>query len=234
MCAETKKSYNFLYGQSYLLSLGIKLEFLDEFESLFIVKSKNRIQVKRDYRFQTQCIIDISEKMGFLYLALDYIKLLAFNERLIKYHLYNFVYNCKVCLDSMAVLLNYQLNLGFKGGKRDFRIVEFRRALENKSVCLKDFSKKFGRWCDAIIEFRDRIIHRIGVPIFKTAAGHPVEEWKPALPLCIPKKAISLIDLIDKKVEVIEIITFCKDNVEIMMNIAKIALSEIYKNVKNN
>jgi len=202
MCAEAKTPYNFLYGQSYLLNLGIKLECLDELERLFIVKSENRFQVKREYRFQTQCIIDISEKIGFLYLALDYIKLLAFNarnERLVKYHSYNFIYSCKACLDSIAVLLNDQLGLGFKGGERDFRIGEFRRTLEKESVFFKDFSTKFGRWSDAIIEFRDRIIHRIGVPIFTIAAGPPTEEWKPSLPLRIPKKAISVLDVIGKK-----------------------------------
>ena len=234
MCAQTKKTYNFLYGQSYLLNLGIELKFLDELESLFIVKKEKRIQFRRDYRVQTQCVMDISEKIGFLYLALDYIKQLegkgGYNFRLIKYHFYNFVYDCKACLDSIAVLLNHQLNLGFKGGKRDFREGKFRRALERKSTFFKDFSSKFGSWCDAVIEYRDRIIHQIGVPVFQAAAGHPDEAWKPSLPHCIPKKAISSIDIYivsGKKLEYVEIVSFCEDSVKKIMDIAEMAFSEV-------
>jgi len=238
MCAQIKKPSNFLYGQSFLPNLGIELKFLDEFESFFIIKKEKGIQVKREYSVQTQCVIDISEKIGFLYLALDYIKQLegkGGQVKLIKYHFYNFVYYCKACLDSIAVLLNHQLNLGFKGGERDFRKVKFRQALETKSTFFKDFSSKFGSWCDAIIEYRKRIIHQIGVPVWTEAAGHPDEAWKPSLPQCIPKRAVSLIDLISReKCEGVEIIFFCQDNIKKIMDTAEMAFSEIYENIRSN
>ena len=246
MCAQTEKP-SLLYGQSYLHNLGIELKFLDELESLFIIKKAlPRIQVRRDYRVQTQCVIDISEKIGFLYLALDYIKQLEgrgerYNWRLIKYHFYNFVYDCKACLDSIAVLLNHQLNLGFKGGKRDFREGKFRGALETKSKFFKDFSSKFGSWCDAVIEYRDRIIHQIGVPVFKVPEVYPYAVWNEramaTLPYCIPKKAISFIKLMSMraseraKLEHVEIVTFCEENVKKIMDIAEMALSEIYDSI---
>jgi len=241
MCAQTKKPYNFLYGQSYLLNLGIELKFLDELESVFIVKREKQIDVRRDYRVQTLGVMDISEKIGFLYLALDYIKQLegkgGYNFKLIKYHFYNFVYDCKACLDSIAVLLNHQLNLGFKGGKRDFRKTKFRRALETKSKFLKDFSNKFGGWCDAVIEYRDRIIHQIGVPVFQAGAGDPEKLWKPSLPHCIPKEAISAIEFLPrahKKLEYVEIVIFCEDSIKKIMDVAEMALSEVYDNVESN
>lgn len=237
MCAQTGKP-SFLYGQSYLQNLGIELKFLDELENLFIRRSKEKIHVRRDYRVQTECIIDISEKIGFLYLALDYVKQLD-SEILIKYHFYNFVYDCKACLDSIAVLLNHQLNLGFKGGERDFRHGKFCRALETRSTYLKDFSSKFGSWCNAIIEFRKRIIHQIGVFVFQQAAlggSPPTEEVlmrKPFLPYCVPRRAISLIERVygGKTVESVEIVTFCQDNIKKIMDITEIALSEVYDSI---
>jgi hypothetical protein len=238
MCARSEKPYyNFLYGESYLLNLGTKLKFLDELESLFIVKKEKQVLVRRNYRIQTQCVTDISEKIGFLYLALDYIKQLegkgGYSSRLIKYHFYNFVYGCKACLDSIAVLLNQQLNLGFKGGDRDLRRKNFRLALETKSTFFKDFSSKFGSWCDAVVAYRDRIIHQIGVPVFQATAGHPDEAWKPSLPHCIPKRAISYVDFLsDIKVEYVEIVTFCQDSVKNIMSIAENALAEIYDNIR--
>ena len=247
MCPQTKKPYNLLYGQSYLQKLGIELKFLDELESLFIIKEAlPRFRVRSNYRVQTQCVIDISEKIGFLYLALDYIKQLEgegkrYNWRLIKYHFYNFVYDCKACLDSIAVLLNHQLNLGFKGGNRDFRKTEFRRALEKKSTFFKDFSSKFSSWCDGIIEYRDRIIHQIGVGVFQVPEVYPHAVWNErataSLPYCIDKKAISFIERMSMdfseiaKVGHVEIVTFCEEAVKNTMDIAEMALSEIYNNI---
>ena len=244
MCAQTKKPFNFLYGQSYLHNLGIELKLLDELESLFIIEKEDaQIQVRHDYRVQTQCVIDISEKIGFLYLALDYIKQLEVKgdymptHRLIKYHFYNFVYDCKACLDSIAVLLNHQLDLGFKGGNRDFRKMKFRRALEKKSAFFKDFSSKFGSWCDAVIEYRDRIMHRIGVSVFKVWRG---ERTTATLRYRILKKAISFIEEMSMgtreraKLEHVEIVTFCEESVKKIIDIAEMALSEIYNNIRFN
>jgi len=61
MCTQPKKLYNFLYGQSYLLNLGIELKLLDELESLFIIKKEKQIRFRRDYKVQTQCIMDICD-----------------------------------------------------------------------------------------------------------------------------------------------------------------------------
>jgi len=235
MDEQAKKPYNILYGESYLLNLGIELKFLDKLENIFFVRKEKSILFKKDYAVQAQCISDISEKIGFLHLALNYIRQLQskqYSTRLTKYHFYNFVYDCKACLDSIAVLLNHQLGLGFEGGKRDFRFGNFRGKLEEKSKFFKDFSSRFGHWCDDIIEYRKRIIHQIGVPVLQVAAGHPDEAWKPSLPLCIPKEAISVIDLaLGKKCEPMEIITFCQDCIKKMMDIAEIALREVHENI---
>ena len=229
------EAYNILYGQSYLLNLGIKLKFLDEFESLFVVKGEKRIHHLPDYRVQTECVMDISEKIGLLYLAFDYIKgceHAPYSSRLIKYHFYSFVFNCKACLDSMAVLLNHQLKLGFKGGKRDFRNGQFRQVIETKTTFLKDFSNRFGSWCDGIIAYRDRIIHQIGVPIFKAGAGPPEELWSSS-PYCIPKKPKSLIHIVKrtKKLEYVEILPFCQNSIKKVMEIAEMTFSEVHENI---
>lgn len=231
-----KDKYNILYGQSYLLNLGIKLKYLDELESHFVNRTKKGILIKRDFRFQTQCVTDISEKIGFLHLSLDYIKQYegkgGFNFRSIKYHFYNFVYNCKACLDSIAVLLNHQLNLGFKGGNRDFRKSIFINKLQAKSGYFKDFKSRFGKWCENIIDYRDRIIHTIGVPVFKAGPGHPSKGWKPYLKHFVPKKAISFMDIKPGvPLERVEIITFCNETIEKMMDIVERALTEVYKNI---
>lgn len=225
--------YKILYGQSYLLNLGIKLKFLEEFESLFIVKDEKRIHYLPDYKVQTECIMDISEKIGFLYLALDYIKGCEHehNSRLTKYHFYTFVFNCKACLDSMAVLLNHQLKLGFKGGKRDFRNGQFRQAIETKSTFLRDFSNRFGSWCEGIINYRDRIIHQIGVPVFITGPGPP--EKLGAFSYCVPKKPKSQIDIVKrtKKLDHVEILPFCRNSIKRIMEIAEITFSEVHENI---
>lgn len=235
MDEHRQKAYNVLYGESYLLNLGIEFKFLDKLENLFVIKKERSFLFRKDYAVQAQCIIDISEKIGFLHLALDYIRQLEgkqYSTRLTKYHFYNFVYDCKACLDSIAVLLNHQLRLGFRGGKRDFRFDNFRRKLE-KGKFFQDFSSRFGHWCDEIIEYRKRIIHQIGVPVFQVGAGHPDETWKPSLPLCIPKEAISSIDIaLGKKFEPIQITTFCQDSIKKIMDIAEITLREIHENIR--
>jgi hypothetical protein len=136
------------------------------------------------------------------------------------------------------VLLNHQLNLGFKGGKRDFRHGRFCRALKTKSTYFKDFSSNFGSWCDAVVAYRDSIIHQIGVPVFQEASfgGAPPEEVikrKPSPPYCVPKRAIPMIDMLDKKVETVEIITFCQDSIKKIMDITGMALAEIYDSIKS-
>lgn len=235
MSKKTTKRYNFLYGQSYLLNLGIEFKFLDELESLFIVKSeKLGFLLRKKYRLQADGITDITEKIGFLFLAIDYIKRLEGKDqvRLIKYHFYNFVYDCKACLDSIAVVLNHQLKLGFKGGERDFRHWKFREALKTSSRFFKDFSKRFGKWCDNIVEYRDRIIHQVGVPVFQVGAGHPNETWKPSLPQCIPRQPISVYDISSgMKPDPIEIVSFCEKSIKKTMEIAGITMSEIYSNI---
>ena len=132
----------------------------------------------------------------------------------------------------MAVLLNHQLKLGFKGGKRDFRNGQFRQVIETKSTFLKDFSNKFSSWCDGIIAYRDRIIHQIGVPIFKAGAGAAEELWS-SLPYCIPKKPKSLVDITKrtKKLEYVEILPFCQNSIKKVMEIAEMTFSEVYENI---
>ncbi len=182
--------------------------------------------------------MDISEKMGLLYLALDYIKgceHAPYSSRLVKYHFYSFVFNCKACLDSMAVLLNNQLKLGFKGGKRDFRNGQFRQVMEIKSKFLKGFTNRFGSWCDNIITYRDRIIHQIGVPVFKAGAGPSEESWHAyaSMPYCIPKKPKSVIDIAKrtKKLGYVEILPFCQNSIKKVMEIAEMTFSEVHENI---
>jgi hypothetical protein len=131
--------------------------------------------------------------------------------------------------------LNHQLALGFKGGSRDFRKMKFRSGLKNKSVFFKDFTSKFGTWCDETISYRDRIIHQVGVPVFTVGKGPPEKMWRPSLPHHIPKRATPAFEHTPgKKMPYIDVLGFCEQAISKTMAIVELCLSEIYHNIRSN
>ena len=239
-----KKTYNFLYSQSYLLTLGIKMKYLDELEVLLVPREENKPMFRKGYMQQTQGIMDICEKIGFLHLALEYmveIEEKGAGQRLAKYHFYNFIYHCKACLDSIAVLLNHQLNLGFSGGKIDFRNMSFVQKLQQIGVFTKDFWKKFGQWITRIIDYRDAIIHRVSVPVLFVGNGPPSHISLPHS-YYVPKKPYSIVKLVapswfslpkEKRTKFfLKIRDFCEQSIENIVKIAEMAFAEVYEKVK--
>lgn len=223
------------------------MKYLDELEVLFVPREENKPMFRREYRQQAQGIIDICEKIGFLHLALEYIVEIeekGAGQRLAKYHFYNFIYNCKACLDSIAVLLNHQLNLGFSGGKVDFRNMSFVLKLQQAGVFTKDVWKKFGQWIARIIEYRDAIIHRVGVPVLFVGNGPPPSYINPPHSYYVPKKPYSIVKLVNRSwfslpkerrtKFFLKIRDFCERSIENITKIAEMAFAEVYEKVADH
>ena len=65
----------------------------------------------------------------------------------------------KSALDSMAVFLTDKLGLDWKGGKRDFKWLEFRQSVSKKDMFLKHKIKKLEPWFIELQGIRDEWIH---------------------------------------------------------------------------
>lgn len=131
-------------------------------------------------------ISDLLEKLGFLYFARDQIKNIE-NSRphwepigvmSVKYHVYNFIFDCKAFLDALAGLLNYHFNLGFREGSRlDFNKREFRQKLASTNAELSRAIEKHLEWIRELSDWRIKLIHRHGILVFG-----PFTEYRYSLP----------------------------------------------------
>lgn len=221
------------------------MKYLDELEALLVPREDNKPMFRKEYKQQTQQIMDICEKIGFLHLALAYIIEIeekGAGQRLAKYHFYNFIYYSKACLDSIAVLLNYQLNLGFGGGKRDFRNMSFVQKLQQIGLFTKDIWNKFGQWITSIIIYRDAIIHRLSVPVLFVGNGYPPSHIRLPHSYYVPKRPYPLVKLVspswfsmpkEKRTEFfLKIRDTCEQGIENITKIAEIAFAEVYEKLK--
>ena len=135
---------------------------------------------KDQFRTSHDLIIDICEKLGFLWLAADEIEHLQSKCELIdgtnwyylecgrvKYHLYNCIFNSKAVSDSVSVLLNDIFALGYVAGKIDFiKESKFRRDLIQESDKLGHLWREHATWFGKLARFRDALIHRQSFPVF--------------------------------------------------------------------
>jgi hypothetical protein len=89
----------------------------------------------------------------------------------------------KASLDTMAVILNTVFSLGFNRGEIDFAKGIFARKLEESLYRFKRFSKTYGDWIRTIVEYRDAIIHKKSIDVYKWAlVKGPVPFLIPARP----------------------------------------------------
>lgn len=120
------------------------------------------------------CISDSLEKLGFLYFARDQIKNIE-NSRprwepisviSVKYHIYNFIFDCKAFLDALGSLLNYHFNLGLSKGDIDFNKSKFRQILASKNMELSKAIEEHLKWIKELSDWRIKLIHRQGILVF--------------------------------------------------------------------
>lgn len=177
-----------LYGQSLLRQTNIKLKYLDEIATNIMKPEidEENIQTKMEFLDVNlnaviySSIIDISEKLGFLFFSWnqitdfenhrDYFEDMPYQRMfspLIKFHLYNFIYNAKAVLDSISVLLNDLYKLGFSGGDRDLaRNTKFRSKVFNKNRTIKRLYEINEDRFNTLLKYRDAVIHRKSIMVF--------------------------------------------------------------------
>ena len=119
---------------------------------------------------------DLSEKIGFMHLSYDLARNVVRKEHTHQirskfdneqYYFCNFVVYTKASLDTMAVILNTVFSLGFNRGEIDFAKGIFVRRLEDSLYRFKRFSKTYGAWIQRIVEYRDAIIHKKSIDVYK-------------------------------------------------------------------
>ena len=176
-----------LYGQSMLRYAELRLSHLDNlakilFETEIRIAEEglfNAPKPKHGYEGYVDMIIDVCEKLGFIWMSGQEIKNITSESILIdnvphkqakssevKYHFYSLIYNCKANSDSCSHIFNFIHELGFKQEDRDIlRNEEFRKALSKKSVDFDAYWKKYGGWFGNLNKRRDQLIHRESMPI---------------------------------------------------------------------
>jgi len=159
-----------LYSQSYLGQIGIGLNNLDSLvkEINRLRKNKGRdakiaegLQITTEYRY-LEYLSDAIEKLGFLYFARDKMKN---NEDIptSKYYIYNFIFDCKALLDTIAGLINHHYELRKRKGGIDLNKPRFVKALYTKNPLLSKDIENFGEWIKWINRWRLDLIHRHGL-----------------------------------------------------------------------
>lgn len=120
-------------------------------------------------------ISDLLEKLGFLYFARDQIKNIE-NSRprwepisvmSVKYHIYNFIFDCKAFLDVLACLLDYHFKLGIrKNSLIDFNKDTFRQKVVSVDAELGKAIEEHLEWIKELSDWRIKLIHRQGILVF--------------------------------------------------------------------
>lgn len=109
-------------------------------------------------------------KLGFMFLARNYVKRLKSKQDshiYLTYHFFNFVFDTKSFLDAVAMILNYFYNLGYAKGDIDFKKTSFFKSLNKKSPNLGKEISKHKKWLYDVIKWRDSLIHRLS-PLIET------------------------------------------------------------------
>lgn len=141
-----------------------------------MVAARPRDEFRNDYNL----IVDICEKLGFLWLAAEEIANIESKREFIdgsewhylecsrvKYHVYDCIFNAKAVSDSVSVLLNGLFGFGYSRGEIDFiKTRKFRRDLISRSEKLGEFWSDYSTWFKNLALFRDAVIHRQSIPVF--------------------------------------------------------------------
>ncbi len=228
-----------LYGQSYLLQLPLKIRTLEQIAPYLVRFDKETVIFNSRYSDVTESIEDMLEKLGFMALALSYIKGgTGPTFKIVKYHTYNFIYHAKSFLDAVAVCLNKVLRLGFEGRHVDFRNEKFVQKVQERSKHLRELSNTYGRWIRRIISYRDPLIHRKTIPILFAfdKAGKPTDDdVLAAKTLFVPKKPVTFIEHVRllqqgkfrARQELEDVAAFCEEGLSLMHRMLENVLEEV-------
>jgi hypothetical protein len=207
---DRKPSYFDLYGQSELVGTKIELAYLDQlakrFFSASLIEGTKVVEAKPNQQLQKlfDIIVDICEKLGFLWLAGQEVERIQSKHEIIdgdkwyyvecgqiKYHLYSCIFNAKATSDSVSVLLNELHRLGYERGQIDLiKERKFRRDLKQKCHQFDTYWKGYGSWFTNLGEFRDATIHRQFIPVFVPfPKDRMVADFRPVLATNIDGKA---------------------------------------------
>ena len=168
---------------------------------------------------------DIIDKFSFLFLARDQIashesQLNPHKRFFVKYFVYTFVFMTKSFLDALAVFINELYQLGFSGGKIDFKKGGFLKNITNKDNELGNLLSKHQQFIRRVVEYRDNLIHRHGLYVgaLPTVPEELVDPKEVDLfilkePHYIPNNPNLLFDDIDggKECEFIKVSCFIED-----------------------
>lgn len=168
----------FLCGYSYAWKVGYIPRAFEKLGRILIRDIGTQELAIKDRRLVQQ-IIDSYGKLGFLFLSRDYI--LQVNGKVplshiyVTYHLYNFIYDCKAFLDSVAIMLNDFYQIGAVGGNIDFKKSSFRNTIAERETKLHGIMEKHKKWFVKVVAWRDALIHKFSTIIAPSYA--PSDRW---------------------------------------------------------
>lgn len=147
-------------------------------------EGQRRAHFKLSYKKRdlAQQIIDCYGKIGFLFIAKDYIQ----QENSLRnythephYHLYNFIYDTKAFLDAVSVLLNDHYSLGRSGGHIDLKHYRFRQEIIEEEPLLMNILKKKEKWILDVVKWRESVIHKLSIPLGYSLDHESAEKMSP-------------------------------------------------------
>lgn len=161
-----------LCAYSYAWRAGYKPQAFDRLEPILIVENTDPrsefTHVYTDIDLIEQ-IIDSFGKLGFLFYSRDRIQELNGKVRAshvyVHFYLYNFIYDSKAYLDSIAVMLNDFYQIGERGGKIDFKYGLFRNKVIENEPRLTDIINELEPWFIKVYNWRRDLIHRFSSPV---------------------------------------------------------------------
>jgi hypothetical protein len=174
-----KRVYAKLFAASYLSDKRIVMQNFTDLIDFLCWERLPRGQAitvySIDYDLQSG-LKDVTEKLGFVLLARDLMKQVRIQKMkhfgmYEKYHFYNFIIYSKATLDSIAITLNDFFGLGFAGGGIDFGKGNFVVKLESSFPKFQNLSRRYGKWIERIVSYRNVIIHQKSIEVYKSNKG---------------------------------------------------------------
>ena len=206
-----------LYHQSYLGVINVHPKYFDKLADVIYKISlekgphgklleNKKIEYSNEFLY-SMYLKDMLDKLGFLYLSSDKIIENIKELHFCKYYLYNFIFDCKSLLDTIAGLINhhYQIVTQLKErSKIDLKRGQFIEEIKKFNNKLGEEISENKNWINDIVKWRDQLIHRPGINIVWDDKGRHL----------MPIKPESFEDMIIQKTPQISPIDFCKINIE--------------------
>jgi len=196
-----------LCGYSYAWRAGYKPQAFDRLEEILIIEESDSDSDVIKISFKdidlVEQIIDTYGKLGFLFYSRDRIHELngkvQANHVYVHYYLYNFIYDCKSYLDSVAIMLNDFYDVGESGGRIDFKFGTYRNKLIKKEPNLERIINELKPWFIIVYNWRRDLIHKfssaIGWQMLEVPSIEEMDEYleknPPVLMLMEPQPYLS-------------------------------------------